>query len=220
MTGATEARVLSLRVGRARPSLPHRGRMMHTGFLKDHVGERLALGAENLDGDEQGDLRLHGGPDKAVCCYPSEHFAHWRETINPEIGPGAFGENLTLEGLTEHDVHIGDTYTLGDDGAVVQVSQPRGPCVKVAARWRSRTLVRLMGEELRAGFYLRVLQTGTVGPGDTMSLTERVSGVTVAEVLRVTYRDRHDLGAMRAVHAVPELAQQWRNALDQLLARA
>jgi MOSC domain-containing protein YiiM len=214
----TEARVLSLRVGRARPSLPYRGRMMRTGFLKDPVTERLALDLENLDGDEQGDLRLHGGPDKAVCCYPSEHFPHWRETINPEIGPGAFGENLTLEGLTEHDVHIGDTYTLGD--AVVQVSQPRGPCVKVAARWRSRTLVRLMGEELRAGFYLRVLQTGTVGPGDTLSLTDRVSATTVAEVLRVTYRDRHETEALRAAHAVPELAQQWRNALEQLLARA
>ncbi len=218
MTQPAEARVLSLRVGRARPSLPHRGRLMRTGYLKDPVAERLALGLENLDGDEQGDLRVHGGPDKAVCCYPSEHFPHWRETIDEEIGPGAFGENLTLEGLTEHDVHIGDTYTLGD--AVVQVSQPRGPCVKVAARWRSRTLVRLMGEELRAGFYLRVLETGSVGAGDMMTLTERVSDVSVAEVLRVTYRDRHDVEAMRAAHAVPELAEQWRGALEQLLGRA
>jgi MOSC domain-containing protein YiiM len=216
----TEARVLSLRVGAARPVLPFRGHMVSSGIYKDAVDLRLALGPDGFPGDEQADLTVHGGPDKAVCCYPSEHFPHWREAIHPEIGTGAFGENLTLEGLTEHDVHIGDTYTLCDDGAVVQVSQPRGPCVKVAARWRSRTLVRLMGEELRAGFYLRVLQTGTVGPGDTMALTERVSDVTVAEVLRVTYRDRHDAEAMRAVHAVPELAQQWRAALDHLLARA
>jgi MOSC domain-containing protein YiiM len=211
-------RVLSLRVGPARPSLPYRGRMMRTGFLKDAVDERLALGPTGFAGDEQADLRLHGGVDKAVCCYPSEHFPYWRETIDPAVDAGAFGENLTLAGLTEHDVHIGDTYTLGD--AVVQVSQPRGPCVKVAARWRSRTMVRLMGEELKAGFYLRVLENGTAGAGDQMTLTDRVCGVTVAEVLRVTYRDRHDLDALHHVHAVPELAAQWRSALDSLLPRA
>ena len=217
MTQTPFARVLALRVGRARPSLPHRGRMMHTGFLKDPLDGRTALGPLGFDGDEQGDLRIHGGVDKAVCCYPSEHFPHWRETINPEIDSGAFGENLTLAGLTEADVFVGDTYTLGD--AVVQVSQPRGPCVKVAARWRSRTLVRLMGEELRAGWYLRVLEPGGVAVGDTMELVSRVSEVSVAEVLRVTYRDRHDVEAMRVVRDVPELAEQWRGALDSLLAR-
>jgi MOSC domain-containing protein YiiM len=212
--------VISLRVGGAKPILPFRGHMVRSGIYKDAVGERLRLTADGFPGDEQADLTVHGGPDKAVCCYPSEHFGHWRATIHPDIDDGAFGENLTLAGLTEHDAHIGDTYTLGDDGAVVQVSQPRGPCYKVGVRWSSKTLVRLMGEDLRAGFYFRVLEPGTVGTGDTLTLADRVSDVTVAEVLRVTYRDRHDVDAMRRVHAVPELAEQWRNALDHLLTRA
>jgi MOSC domain-containing protein YiiM len=212
-------RVISLRVGGARPILPFRGHMVRSGIYKDAVDERLPLSADGFPGDEQADLTVHGGPDKAVCCYPSEHFGHWRQTIHPDIDDGAFGENLTLAGLTEHDAHIGDTYTLGDDGAVVQVSQPRGPCYKVGVRWSSKTLVRLMGEELRAGFYFRVLASGTVGTGDTLTLADRVSDVTVAEVLRVTYRDRHDADALRHVHAVPELAEQWRAALDHLLSR-
>jgi MOSC domain-containing protein YiiM len=194
--------------------------MVRSGIHKGAVDQRLLLDQDGLPGDAQADLTVHGGPDKAVCCYPSEHFAHWRETIHPDIDVGAFGENLTLAGLTEHDVHIGDTYTLGDDGAVVQVSQPRGPCYKVGVRWSSTTLVRLMGEDLKAGFYFRVLEPGTVGTGDTLTLADRVSDVTVAEVLRVTYRDRHDADALRRVHAVPELAEQWRRALDKLLTRA
>lgn len=216
----SDGRVISLRVGGAKPVLPFRGHMVRSGIYKDAVDERLLLSDDGFPGDEQADLTVHGGPDKAVCCYPSEHFGHWRKTIHPDIDDGAFGENLTLSGLTEHDVHIGDTYTLGGDGAVVQVSQPRGPCYKVGVRWSSKSLVRLMGEELRAGFYFRVLASGTVGAGDPLTLTDRVSDVSVAEVLRVTYRDRHDAAAMRHVHAVPELAEQWRAALDHLLARA
>lgn len=214
------ARVLSLRVGGAKPVLPFRGHMVRSGIYKDAVDTRLLLTADGLPGDEQADLTVHGGPDKAVCCYPSEHFPYWRDTIHPDIDDGAVGENLTLAGLTERDVHIGDTYAIGDDGARVQVSQPRGPCYKVGVRWSSKALVRLMGEELKAGFYFRVLASGTVGTGDTLTLTDRVSDVSVAEVLRVTYRDRHDADAMRHVHAVPELAEQWRKALDHLLTRA
>jgi MOSC domain-containing protein YiiM len=213
-------RVLSLRVGAAKPILPFRGHMVSSGIYKDPVDGRLALTADGFTGDEQADLTVHGGPDKAVCCYPSEHFASWRETIHPDIADGAFGENLTLSGLTEHDAFIGDTYALGDDGAVVQVSQPRGPCYKVGVRWSSKTLVRLMGEDLKAGFYFRVLEPGTVGPGDTLTLLDRTSDVSVAEVLRVTYRDRDDVDGLLDAKAVPELAAQWKRALDHLLSRA
>lgn len=220
MTATAAGRVLSLRIGAAQPILPFRGHLVSSGIYKDAVDGRLPLGADGFPGDEQADLTVHGGPDKAVCCYPSEHFPSWRETIDPEIADGAFGENLTLAGLTEHDAHIGDTYALGDDGAVVQVSQPRGPCYKVGVRWSSKTLVRLMGEDLKAGFYFRVLEPGTVGAGDTLTLLDRTSDVSVAEVLRVTYRDRHDVQGLLNAHAVPELAEQWRRALDHLLGRA
>lgn len=219
-THAATGTVRSLRVGAAKPVLPFRGHMVSSGIYKDAVDGRLALAADGFPGDEQADLTVHGGPDKAVCCYPSEHFDHWRQIIHPDIADGAFGENLTLDGLTEHDAFIGDTYALGDDGAVVQVSQPRGPCYKVGVRWSSKTLVRLMGEDLKAGFYFRVLQPGTVGAGDTLTLLDRPSAVSVAEVLRVTYRDRHDLDGLIDAKSVPELAEQWRAALDHLLSRA
>jgi MOSC domain-containing protein YiiM len=209
-------RVVALRVALA-STLSWRGEEVPSGFLKEQADGRLVLGPLGFDGDEQADLTVHGGPDKAACCYPSEHFPFWTELTGEPFGPGAFGENLTLAGLTEQDVHIGDTYTLGD--ATVQVSQPRGPCFKVAARWGIRTLPAEMARGLRAGFYFRVVEPGAVAAGDPLELVERVSDITVAEVLRVTYRDRHDPPALARVMAVPELAEQWRMALTALAAR-
>jgi MOSC domain-containing protein YiiM len=209
-------RVLSLQVGRAAP-LAWRGQDVASAIVKAPVDGPIALGPLGFDGDEQADLTVHGGPDKAVCCYPSEHLPFWRDVTGRPMGPGAFGENLTLAGMVETGVHIGDTYTLGD--AVVQVSQPRGPCFKVAARWGRRTMPAQMAQGLIAGFYFRVLQTGTVAAGDVLTLVDRVSEVTVAEVLRVTYRDRHDPPALERVVAVPALAPQWRSALARLVAR-
>jgi MOSC domain-containing protein YiiM len=210
------ATVLSLNVGRP-GTLPWRGKQVKSAIDKRPVDGRRTLGAAGVDGDEQADLRVHGGPDKAVCCYPSEHFPRWAALLERDaMPPGAFGENLTLAGLTETGAHIGDTYTLGD--AVVQVSQPRGPCFKLAARWGKKALTREMAYDLVSGFYVRVLEPGTVGAGDTMALADRVSDVTVAEVLRVTYRDRHDPDALRRVVAVPALAEQWRASLAKLLA--
>ena len=211
------ARVLSVQVGRV-GTLPWRGKRVRSAIDKHPVAGPIALGPLGFDGDEQGDPKLHGGPDKAVCCYPSEHLPRWAELLERRaLPPGAFGENLTLAGLVEHDVHIGDTYAVGS--AVVQVSQPRGPCYKLAARWGRRALVRDMAAELRAGFYLRVLQPGAVAAGDAMELVERAGAISVAEVLRVTFRDRHDPSALRRVVAVPELAEQWRASLATLVER-
>jgi MOSC domain-containing protein YiiM len=210
-------RVRSLRVGRA-AALPWRDKEVPSAIVKHGVDDRVALGPLGFDGDEQADLTVHGGPDKAICCYPSEHFPGWRALTGLPIDAGAFGENLTLEGLVEHDVRIGDTYAIGGGGALVQVSQPRGPCFKVAALWGRRTLPKEMAQGLVAGFYFRVLETGTVVAGDPVTLVDRVSAVTVAEVLRVTYRDRHDPPALQRVVEVPELAEQWRTSIAKLLA--
>jgi MOSC domain-containing protein YiiM len=209
--------VLTVQVGR--PSdVRWRGRKVPSSIVKAGVDGRVALGVENLDGDQQADLTVHGGPDKAVCCYPSEHLPLWAAFLErAELPHGAFGENLTLAGMTEDTVHIGDTYTLGT--ATVQISQPRGPCFKLAARWNARTLPAEMAFSLKSGFYFRVLETGDVGAGDALELVARGSEVTVAEVMRVTYRDRHDPSALAAVVAVPELAEQWRAALATLVAR-
>jgi MOSC domain-containing protein YiiM len=209
--------VLSLQVGRA-GTFPWRGNRVATAIDKRPVDGRVALAGLGFDGDEQADLRVHGGPDKAVCCYPSEHFPRWAALLGRDTMPfGAFGENLTLAGALETGVCVGDTYISGGDGAVVQVSQPRGPCFKIAARWGKRTLTRDMAYDMIAGFYLRVLEPGTVAAGDAMTLVDRVSDVTIAEVLRVTYRDRHDPPALQRVVEVPELAEQWRASLARLV---
>ncbi|WP_027007539.1 MOSC domain-containing protein [Conexibacter woesei] len=216
----THARVLSLQVGRA-GTLPWRDGEVATAIVKKPVldGARIALSPTGFDDDEQADLTVHGGPDKAICCYASEHFPYWVRLLerSEPMPPGAFGENLTLHGALETGVHIGDTYRLGDDGVVVQVSQPRGPCFKLAARWGTKRVTREMAYDMIAGFYFRVIETGTVAAGDTLELLDRTSPITVAEVLRVTYRDRHDPQALSRVVAVPELAEQWRTSLHKLL---
>jgi MOSC domain-containing protein YiiM len=213
------ARVLSLQVGRA-ATLPWRDGVVETGIVKEPVpdGTRLALTPTGFDGDEQADLSVHGGPDKAICCYAVEHFPRWAEMLGRESMPyGAFGENLSLHGALETDVRIGDTYRLGDDGVIVQVSQPRGPCFKLAARWGDKRITSDMAYNMIAGFYFRVLETGTVGAGDALELLQRGSEVSVAEVLRVTYRDRHDPAALARVVAIPALAEQWRGSLAKLV---
>jgi len=209
--------IRSLQVGS--PSLlPWRGGTVPSAIVKDEVSGPVALGREQLDGDEQADLSVHGGPDKAVCCYAVEHAAHWTPILGQEPPPGAFGENLTLEGLTEDRVHIGDEFTVGT--AVVQVSQPRGPCFKLAARWNVRELPGLMARGMNSGFYLRVLEPGEVAAGDVLTQVARRSEISVAEVMRVTYVARRDDAARRAVLAVPELAEQWRAGLLKLEARS
>ena len=211
------ARVVSLQVGRA-ASLPWRGRRVASAIDKRPVDGPLELTAGGFVGDEQADRSVHGGPDKAVCVYPVEHLPAWSATLGQPLGPGAFGENVSSAGLLEVDVHVGDVLRLGT--ALVQVAQPRGPCFKLAARWRAP---RLPGEMARAGisgWYLRVLEEGRVAPGDAQELVERSSDVSIDEVMRVTYRARADVDALRAVLAVPALADQWRVALETLERRA
>ena len=208
--------VESLNVGRA-GTLRWRGREVRSAIVKEPVDAAL-LRREGFEGDEQADRRVHGGPDKAVCCYPAEHRPEWARLLETELPVGAFGENLLLRGLLERDVHVGDVFRLGP--ARVQVAQPRGPCFKLAARWRKRTLPARMAREARSGWYFRVLEGGLVGAGDRLALEERRSAVSIADVLQVTYGDdRGDPSALERVLAVAELAEAWRRPLAELAAQ-
>ena len=117
-----------------------------------------------IEGDGQADLVNHGGVDKAICVYPLAHYPHWQEMIGRELSPAAFGENFTVDGLTEADVCIGDTWRVGED-VLVQVSQPRQPCWKLARRWQRKTLALEVQESGKTGWYFRVLEEGTVQAG-------------------------------------------------------
>jgi MOSC domain-containing protein YiiM len=193
-------------------------RPWETGFFKQAVDGPRRLGRTNLAGDGQADLVNHGGPDKAVLCYAASHYPGWRAELDrPDLPHGAFGENFTIEGLREETVCVGDTYRLGD--AIVQVSQPRQPCWKLAWRWRLKELTALVERSGRTGWYIRVLQEGDVEAGQPLTLLERpYPEWTVARATQVMRGRRHDPEAAGALAACEALAASWRDRLAEAAA--
>jgi MOSC domain-containing protein YiiM len=209
--------VVSVNAGRPAPLTRRHGRVVRSAIHKRPVdADVLALSRVNLEGDEQADLTVHGGPDKALYVYPVEHLHAW---VGEHPGheavfvPGGIGDNLTVEGWTERTVRIGDVWRWGD--ALVQVAQPRSPCYKLAARSGIPTLTRLFEETGRSGWYLRVLEPGTVPARAPLRLhlVERAASVlTVAEATRLLRAPR-PLAALQRGATHPDLAASWRRAL-------
>lgn len=213
------ARLVSLNVGTPAP-LAYRGKHVPSGFRKSPTSGPLRLGKTNLDGDGQADLKNHGGPEKAVCVYPLEHYPYWEGRLGRRLGAGAFGENFSAEGLLEPGVCVGDVYRVGEAGrgALVQVSQPRQPCFKLAARHRVKELALWVQQTGFTGFYFRVLEEGEVAAGDGIVLVDRPApAATLAEANRVMHRDKDDLAAVRRLLAVPELSANWRRNFEKRL---
>ncbi|GAA5121430.1 MOSC domain-containing protein [Luteolibacter yonseiensis] len=184
-----------------------------TGFHKEPQSGPRWLGYEGFRSDEQADRKHHGGPEKAVCVYPSEHYDHWRKTLAlPDLPHGAFGENLTLHGLLETGACIGDRYSLGE--AEVQISQPRQPCWKLARRWQVKDLAVQVETTGFTGFYFRVLRHGHVRPGDALTLIDRpFPGWTVARCNRIMHHDKQDTDAARSLSECPLLSTSWKDSL-------
>ncbi len=190
-----------------------------SAFVKEPVAGPVALRTLGLDGDSQVNTKYHGGPDRALCVYPGEHYPYWAERLERSMPPASFGENFTTRGLLEDEVAIGATYAVGD--AVVQVSQPREPCHKLAGRHGVRQLVPWVKRSGRTGFYLRVLEEGIVTPGDAMLPASRpAAGVTIAEINRVAYHDRRDLEGLERAVAAEGLEIGWRRRLESLIRKA
>ncbi len=206
-------RVEYLNTGRPE-ALQHGTAVIRNAIARASVDRALMLGLEGFEGDQVADTRHHGGPDKAVNVYALEHYAHWNDRLGRVLSPPAFGENLTITGLLEVDVHIGDTFRVGS--SVVQVSQPRVPCFKPAALHGQPKLTARMLEAGLTGWYFRVLQPGMVAPHDDITLLEPAgSGLSVAEANRIMHHDRHDLVGARRLMSVPELAQVWQEGLRE-----
>lgn len=188
-------------------------RPWRSGFVKTPVHGPIALGETNLEGDGQADLVNHGGPDKAVCSYPAEHYVAWRRELGlPGLAFGSFGENLTIGGLTEADVCIGDVRQTGE--AVLQVSQPRQPCWKLARRWKLNDLPGRVVETSRTGWYFRVLKPGTVSPGLPMALIERsFPSWSVSQANRVMHHEKSDRARAAELASVPPLSASWQKTL-------
>jgi MOSC domain-containing protein YiiM len=184
-----------------------------TAFFKEPVSGPVRLRRTNLAGDRQADLEVHGGPDKAVNAYAVEHYADWERNLGIKQMPhGAFGENFTTAGLVEDAVCVGDVYAVS--GALVEISQPRQPCWKLARRWRIKELTALVQESGRTGWYFRVLREGTVEAGAALVLQERpYPQWTISACNRVMYHGRHDAAANRALAGCPALSESWRAGL-------
>jgi MOSC domain-containing protein YiiM len=206
---------VSLNVGLPAP-LAYRGKHVQSGFRKSPVRGSLWLSNTGLAGDGQADLKNHGGPEKAVCVYPLEHHPYWEERLDRRLGPAAFGENFSTEGLTESGVCVGDVYRVGT--AVVQVSQPRQPCFKLAARHGVKELALWVQETGLTGFYFRVLEEGEVAAGDEIILLERPAPeVSLAEANRVMHLDKRDVVGIERLLGVTELSANWRRTFEKRL---
>lgn len=187
-----------------------------TGFYKQPVLSPVRLMQTNLEGDGQADLVHHGGLDKAVLAYSANHYDDWRRELNlPGLPFGAFGENFTVEGLTEDDVCIGDIWKVGNQ-ATVQVSQPRQPCWKLARRWRIKTLAALVQQTGRTGWYFRVVTEGIIAAGMPLFLLERPHPEwSIERANRVMHLERDDLVASRKLAGIPLLSVSWRTTLSR-----
>ena len=215
-------RVVSVNVSTPRP-VEWQGRRIITGIFKQPVAGQVRLRGVNLEGDGQADLVVHGGPDKAVYVYPSEHYPFWREELTlPHLAWGAFGENLTTEGWLEEDVAIGDRFRVGS--AEVVVTQPRVPCFKLGLRFGREDMVEKFLDSGRSGFYLRIAAPSELAAGSPFErIAEDPHRVTVAEVNRL-YFDRHrphsepDVDLLLRAVAVEALAAGWKEHFLRRLA--
>lgn len=210
MCNTLDGRVRAVSAGR-RSRLAHGRRTIETAFVKSPIGHRVGVTVLGVPGDDHV-YEDHGGPDMALLAYPFEHYAHWRGLGLDLADDGALGENLTVTGLTETDVHLGDVFELGS--AVIQVNQPRTPCYKLAARFGRQDMPVLVQDTGYTGYLLRVLTEGEIGAGDAMRLIDRQAhGVTVADASRVVNVDRNDIDGARRVLGVEALGSSVRRKL-------
>jgi len=209
-------RLASVQIG---PIAPLGPRKVPSGFVKQTVAGRVSVRALGLKGDAQADLRVHGGPEKAVYGYAAGAYPLWQADF-PELAPlfvpGGVGENLTIAGVDEAGLHIGDIMRIGS--AVLQITQPRQPCFKFALRFHAPKLPKAMTRNGRSGWYYRVLDEGAVEAGDAVTLIERPNPAwPVARFNAVLAMKAAASKDLAALVDMPGLAQQWRKMARESL---
>lgn len=208
--------VISVNVGLPREAV-WKGMTVQTAIFKEPVQGSIRISRLNLAGDRQADLTVHGGPEKAVYAYPSEHYEHWREELpRAAFSWGTFGENLTTQGLLEDSVFIGDRLKIGQ--AVLVVTQPRMPCYKLALRFDRDDMIKRFLDSGRSGFYLSVLEEGEIRAGSEVELLNRdPERISVADILRLYLGQKNDDELLRRALNASALPQNWK---AELLRRA
>ncbi len=212
-------RISQLLIGRPENHAPAGEAEWITAIFRKPANGAVFCTRTGFEGDRVANPRFHGGPEKAALCYSVSHYPKWREELSLPMEPGGFGENLCIEGQDESDVCIGDVYRMGE--AEVQVSQPRGPCATLARRWGLPGLVKIVRENHRSGWYIRVLREGKITAGDEVGLVARPQPKwTVARTAHVNYSRDRDLADLRELSELPELSTNWKADLQKKLQAA
>ena len=214
-------KLISVNVGLPREVAWH-GVQVTTGIFKEPVLGRVMLRKLNLDGDRQADLSVHGGEHKAVYAYPIEHHEYWRSELPGVVLPfGMFGENFTVEGLTEAQVNVGDRFRVGD--AELVVTQPRLPCYKLGIKFGRDDMVKRFLASGRTGVYFSVAREGTVIAGDEISLIAKSEGnLTVPDITRLYVSKNYgpaDLELLRYASQYEAVPESWRRYFAERLER-
>ena len=201
-------RVVSVNVGRPQQVDVRRGRPVMSAIGKAPVTGRVRVEGVNVEGDDQADRTVHGGPDKAVYAYAREDELWWQVRLGRDVPPGMFGENLTVEGADVSGAVIGETWRIGT--VELQVCQPRLPCFKLGLRFGDPQMLKKFALAGRPGAYLRILAEGELGAGDQVDITARPAhGVTIAQVSRAIMLDESELAAAAAAPELPASLSRW-----------
>ena len=208
-------KVLSTNIGKPQ-LIEWRGQQIETGIYKYPVNEPIFLGSEDVVADHVIDRRYHGGVDKACYLYSADHYSFWKNKY-PEVdfNWGMFGENITMSGLNESQINIGDSFQLGE--AVVQVSQPRQPCFKLGVRFNDQKVVSDFWELPYPGIYLRIIKQGNVKNGDEMILLDRnIESLTVSRVFSIFSGNRENMELIDKALKDDFLAASCRRDIDKI----
>ncbi|WP_313427844.1 MOSC domain-containing protein [Siminovitchia terrae] len=190
-------------------------KVMVSGICKQTIDEAF-LAKDGFNGDGVADLRYHGGPDRAVCIYPYEHYSLWEQEFSTKLPPSTFGENLTVQNMLENDVYIGNIYRIGD--AVIQVTQGRIPCSTITKRVGIPLLLKRMIETGFTGYLCRVLEEGIVRKNSSITLLEsHPKQVSILYANDIYFRHPKDVGGMKKILEVDELAVEWHELLTKRL---
>ena len=201
---ATRSTVLSVNVGGIR-QFDYHGRPAVSAIWKSPVMGPVAVRGVNLEGDDQADREAHGGPDKAVYAYAIEDTRWWAEELGRSLEYGEFGENLTTEGIEVTNALIGERWEIGS--TVLEVSEPRVPCWRLAVRMEDNGFPRRFTQAIRPGAYLRIAVEGTLASGDEIRVVQRPDhDLTIGDVFRIFTRDR---GEAERLLNVPQLSSRW-----------
>jgi MOSC domain-containing protein YiiM len=207
-------KVLSVNVSLPR-QFPIGDRIVSTGIFKTPIEGSVQVRTLNIDGDGQADLSVHGGHDKAVYLYPSEHYPLWERELNRTLEWGAFGENLTVDGLSESEISIGDQLAIGS--VILEVTQPRLPCFKLAGKLQRDDIIERLLQSRRTGFYVRVLREGTLQAGNSISIVKQdFARLTIRELTDIYLTKPADLSRIERALAVQALSRSWRDHFNRL----